>query len=529
MGLLRNDDRDQLIRLLLQQPNIEEKAVRRILLAGLPSPLRATVKLSDIPLAELHAILDVADSDVWAPLPDGSYPVIRVIENAISIVVGSKLELELQALARNLRDRALASEDVAQLRAALQEALPSPSAVEQLLRSEYNQALETITSDTDLPDVIGDVIGWAERRGRHDLLSRALKASPNAPSLRRLAAQLGLLSSAPPVLGAAELPPAPLDPFSERLAQALAATLRVNELRQLSRLRLGVPLEGAAKGSSLADLASGLVRWAAEQGRADELLLGALDLRPDSAQLRELAAEAGLATVELGAETDAAAAQAILQTGDAWMAHMHVAAQAVCRVEIRGGTGLATGFLVGPDLVLTAHSAIVDAGGDVQLRFGYRRSSGSGAVAQGSAYRLAPDWLVDFSPVDALDFALLRVDGAPGDDPADGGSGARRWLVNVVGAPPAPGSPLACIQHPEGGPLKIAFELDSVVAVDEPKARLTYRLDTRPGSSGAPVLNERAELVALHTRRLDSSPDLKQGTLVAAIFARPKVRAALEG
>ena len=530
MGILHGDERDQLIKLLQQLPNIDDSAVRRVLLAGLPAGLRQTIQFSGIALAELNAILDAADSDVWMQLPDGSWATIRVIENARSIVAGSKLELQLQKISDALGARALSQDELARIHEALEGAFPSQDDVGKLVKSGYGQALETISDGVDLTDVIGDVIDWAERRGRNELLRKALTASPKHAALNALATQFGLVSTGgPPVLGAdtGTALGTPSD-LAERRGAALSQVFSLRELRQMVRARLGVDLDGVAKGSSLAKIAASLASWSEEQGRTDSLLLSALAERPSSAELRQLALERNLSTITVQDQDTAGLGQ--LGDLDAWLARLHVASQAVCRVEVSGSGVMATGFLVGPDLVLTAYSAVEKVSGGVLPRFGYRKGEDESSIELGTTYSLAEEWLIDSSPSDKLDFALLRVNGRPGDDSASGVAGAaiRRWLVASSAPPPAPGDALACIQHADGGPLQIAFEQNAVVGLNPKQTRLTYRLNTRPGSAGAPVFDREARLVAIHSGRSATDAELKQGALVTAIFAREKVRAALD-
>ena len=138
-------------------------------------------------------------------------------------------------------------------------------------------------------------------------------------------------------------------------------------------------------------------------------------------------------------------------------------------------------------------------------------------VSEGTLFTLARDWLVaarppsavdslpdpgDMLPApDELDFALLRVEGSPGEQAAGRADGLadtpeRGWVRQVAADGFAPGDPLFLLQHPEGAPLKLAFGPS-----DGPNAngtRLRHQVNTEPGSSGSPCLNAKLELVALH-------------------------------
>src|SRR5687768_589856 len=98
MGLLQGDERSHLITLLQRLPNIGEIGVRRVLTAGLPTGLQQVISFSNIAIADLINIVDTADGEAWMQLADGSWTVIQIVQNAIALVPGSKLQLELQAL-----------------------------------------------------------------------------------------------------------------------------------------------------------------------------------------------------------------------------------------------------------------------------------------------------------------------------------------------------------------------------------------------------------------------------------------------
>ena len=90
----------------------------------------------------------------------------------------------------------------------------------------------------------------------------------------------------------------------------------------------------------------------------------------------------------------------------------------------------------------------------------------------------------------ALDYAIVRVNGAPGD---------LYGFVNLAKrAEPTVNDFVSIIQHPQGGPKKIAFTDNKVSAVFDDLVQ--YSTDTEPGSSGSPVFNQDWEIVGLHHR-----------------------------
>lgn len=200
----------------------------------------------------------------------------------------------------------------------------------------------------------------------------------------------------------------------------------------------------------------------------------------------------------------------------------------VCRIELPvtnavGGNAsmYGTGFLVGPDLVMTNYHVIEplleEVEGwkgkreDVKVRFDYKKLSAK-SVNEGVVYELAEEWLVDSSPYESgeepepeeLDYAILRLARSAGDDPVGGWpAGAtppkRDFMrLKASGYTFPPDSALAIVQHPSGDPLSIAFDTDSVIRMNDGKTRVIYRTNTEHGSSGSPCFNLKLELVALH-------------------------------
>jgi hypothetical protein len=135
----------------------------------------------------------------------------------------------------------------------------------------------------------------------------------------------------------------------------------------------------------------------------------------------------------------------------------------------------------------------------------------------GREFRLAADWLYDFSPYNAqeaagqedalptageLDFALLRLAEAPGSQPVSektDDASPRSWVEISGRTYDFPqGSPLFIVQHPSGGPLKLALDTQAILGLNSNGTRVRYRTNTAAGSSGSPCFNSEWELVALH-------------------------------
>jgi ATP-dependent Clp protease ATP-binding subunit ClpA len=105
MELLPWEDRQKLLRLLLELPNIQDKAVRDDLLSGLPEALIRSINISSPAQAHLNAMIDVVNGTAWARLRDNSWPIIQLIQNAISYVAESSLENDFQALREDIQSK----------------------------------------------------------------------------------------------------------------------------------------------------------------------------------------------------------------------------------------------------------------------------------------------------------------------------------------------------------------------------------------------------------------------------------------
>jgi hypothetical protein len=235
-----------------------------------------------------------------------------------------------------------------------------------------------------------------------------------------------------------------------------------------------------------------------------------------------------------------------------FVGELAAALQRVCVVRV-GGKDRGTAFLVGPDLMLTNHHVLRDVidgestANSVSFVFDYRHDGGG---ATGPVYPLAGagdaarPWLIDHlpptddeamdggtpdisssTPVDRLDFALVRLDGRPGDERGvfDFRADApvvftKDTAIVVLGHPRPSGADLA-------SPLTFSVEPRSVIRANPNGTRVQYRTNTMRGSSGSPVLTMALRLVALH--HYGRPYAYNQGIPIAVIGQRPLVRNAL--
>ncbi len=245
----------------------------------------------------------------------------------------------------------------------------------------------------------------------------------------------------------------------------------------------------------------------------------AVAVLPPFALLASEAVAAGGLAGEPALEVDAA--PLLVQ---AWAEGISGAAAAVCRVDFRHGK--ATGFLVGPDLVLTFVGREWGEDGGVQCEFVFDvHQSADGLTGQGVTYRAQAD-VRAWSDADHQ-LHLLRVDGAPGNDLVPGTQRKRGWLGFSEDEPRAQ-ERLAMLHHAGGGPMRLEFAWTEGTADGETPV-MKGQPSARPGRAGAPYCDATWRVVAVHIGRDDRETGGRIVTWAARLLADEGFRAALEG
>jgi endonuclease G len=198
-----------------------------------------------------------------------------------------------------------------------------------------------------------------------------------------------------------------------------------------------------------------------------------------------------------------------------WLELALAAARSVARVKLAAGS--ATGFLVAPDVFLTNHHVFetVEDARSARLQFNYRLLA-NGELATRDEWECDPDALFHTNP--NLDYSLVRVKPKGGKKPGE------TWgaLDLRHGASVSAGQRVNIIQYPQGRFQEIAFRENQVKDVQD--RYIQYLTDTDYGTSGAPVLDDWFNVVALHNQRVADPNDphrwyRNQGFRVEAIVA----------
>jgi Trypsin-like peptidase domain len=324
-----------------------------------------------------------------------------------------------------------------------------------------------------------------------------------------------------------------------KIRNALVGSFTAAELADLALVYLDINFQAVIEPGPLNKQALDLVVYANHRNIVCDLIRAAFAERPLVPELQELdklcnggpavaAQQAGVSVPDGGAAArpSMAALEGLVRPRlkimdmERWRARESAVSAQVCRIDV-GATPKGTGFLVGPDLVLTNYHVLTtviagqDAPGSVQCVFDFKRLS-DGTVNQGRALKLAGDWLVDKAPPSAaesadrpddalptpneLDFALIRLVEPFGSAPvATAAAGQRGWVKLPGIQPPLPnGAPIIIVQHPNSEPISLALDTNGVLGLNANGTRVRYATNTDNGSSGSPCFDFDWSLVALH-------------------------------
>jgi Trypsin-like peptidase domain/Effector-associated domain 1 len=325
----------------------------------------------------------------------------------------------------------------------------------------------------------------------------------------------------------------------EEVWKALYTGYTKKSLEQMLRTRLTIDLDDIVADGPMKDMAFDLLGNAEREGWTTDLIREAYQFNARNQELLRVYQKYGFAPA-VSAQEGGAAVPEVRSLVDGlektikdrlpafdfavFREKMALVERQVCRVELDGNAA-GTGFLVGPDAVLTNYHVLESVlngttpATKVTCRFDYKVLADNSRVEGVVVALHAADWKLDFSPysaaeqtrtpddppptADELDYALVRLTRRLGDEPAapkGGAEGPRRGWLTIPGPAPVfvPKMPLMIAQHPDGKPLKLAVDTESVIGVNAGRTRVRYATNTEAGSSGSPVFDLDWNLVALH-------------------------------
>ncbi len=341
----------------------------------------------------------------------------------------------------------------------------------------------------DDPDVRLAVCGVLDLAGvdLESLVTALSRLLANDPTLRRPSGQY--VGPAPDVTSEVSLSP------SDRklLTDALHEIFTPDSLRWFLRLRMHESLDALAP-SEAADFRGGvdqLVSALEERGLLLELVARCREVAPGDPRLLRVAEAVGLVTPLLG---DLDTIEGRLRTAGlepaSWQRTLGELEGQVCL--LRSGTrAWGTGFLVGPDLVLTAASVVGHDHADrLRCQFDAKVSRDGELVTPGTWYDAYEAVATGASDDDAPEWVLLRVAGSPGVQPIGGdqvesATGTLRGWIDLsssdAGRVP---DTLLRLSHEEDGTTRLTLGAGHEASADAPR-HFRHDLPTSEGAAGA--------------------------------------------
>jgi hypothetical protein len=192
------------------------------------------------------------------------------------------------------------------------------------------------------------------------------------------------------------------------------------------------------------------------------------------------------------------------KTGE-WRRQMLAREHPVCQI-LYDNEPLATGFLIGPDRLMSNYHTFADPTHmklrpleRFSARFDYRATDPNTVASIGTVVPIeAAAGYLDSSPPNELDYAIVKLAAARGEDPMPGG-GKRGWLHPDAGSFGDRDS-VFVLQHPAARTLELA--VGPIVGWRKGHEQQVYEhlANTEKGSSGSPCFSWPWVLRALHHR-----------------------------
>ena len=199
------------------------------------------------------------------------------------------------------------------------------------------------------------------------------------------------------------------------------------------------------------------------------------------------------------------------------------AARAVCKVQLfhayGGAAGSGTGFLIAPNLMMTNNHVLPTQKAALRSKALFDFALNDDFTPLHVKVAEVTDKVFLTSPKDALDFTIISLKPKTVDGTALNDFGYLRLLPHSGKA--VSGESVSIIHHPQGVVKCLSLRNSKILKVRG--SFITYSSDTEPGSSGAPVLNDHWQPVAIHHQAL-AKPGTRnqwianQGVRISSIF-----------
>ena len=319
-------------------------------------------------------------------------------------------------------------------------------------------------------------------------------------------------------------PPKLSGPQLEMISEAIVDGYDAPTLTRVLRFKMGVVLPKIVnEKQGFGGIVFDLLDWAEKRGKALEVLSVAYADNPDNQSLEQAAKANGLNLAEVSRKYDLkapppkpASLEAAVNRHSRFIDYGQFLTRflslgdRICKVETPDEIG--TGFLIGPDLVLTNFHVVDTVLNDAEkrsqtlCRLDYKQD------AEGKTYRLGAGGVLASRPYadsditgvgepepEKLDYALLQLAEPVGNVPATG-PGKRGWFVLGGEAPVLAVRDFIVIpQHPDGRHLEIAW--GSLLAFNGDLTRVRHDVITDGGSSGSPCFTIDLTPFGLHHAR----------------------------
>lgn len=300
------------------------------------------------------------------------------------------------------------------------------------------------------------------------------------------------------------------------------------DLDQLAAFALDIDLEvEVGKGGGLRTVAFELLKFTQAHGWTEALLRQAVARRPGNPMLADQRRLWCLAPEPFAGRNAGYQARVLQHSGlvsvGRWSQRQVESERPVCQI-LRGKEAVGTGFLVGPDLVMTnwhvfqaaPGSGNLGASQDYHACFDYRGDGANAVADEGVSVGFAANAVRDASHREELDYVIVGLRERVGEAPMPDGR-QRSWLRLGTREFEAHEATVV-LQHPAGRTMEVS--MGAVTGWHREGAVFEHTAETENGSSGSPCFGADWTLLGLHHRVDPQTGQRNRGIATSAILQR---------